>query len=408
MEINSSRRQDMAVITTVGLVHGLSHFFHLFIPPLLPWLLPEFGLSFTGLGASMTLFFLLSAIGQALAGGLVDRYGPRRVLQGGILCFLAASLTLAAAQNYVMLLFAAALAGLGNSVFHPADFTVLNRRVATERLSHAFSVHGLSGNLGWAAAPLFLTALAHALGWRMAALSCALLALSAVLLLEWRPVRQSLEVPSLPVSNSPLISHPLAFLSSPAVWLCFLFFLLITSAFGALQNFAPTVLEKLYGLPVAAAAAALSTYLAGGALGIFVGGFLARHHAQTRIIGMALTLAAALALVLAAQWVSPSLVPALMLLIGFCTGTAGPSRDLLVRQAATARFGQHAFGRVYGFVYAGLDLGLAVSPLAYGQLMDRGHYSGVLIGVAAFQILAIAAAQAVGRNQPPAHQAPTS
>jgi len=154
--------QDVETISLVGFVHGVSHFFHLLLPPLFPWLMADFGLSFTGIGATMTAFFVVSAIGQALAGFLVDRFGAARVLAGGIGCFVAASLLLAVADGYFALIAVAALAGLGNSVFHPADFTVLNRHVSQARLGHAFSVHGLSGNLGWAAAPLFLTAIASA------------------------------------------------------------------------------------------------------------------------------------------------------------------------------------------------------------------------------------------------------
>jgi Arabinose efflux permease len=138
-------RSDVRVIGLVGFAHGTSHFFHLLLPPLFPWLMPEFGLSFTQAGAMMTVFFVVSALGQAASGFVVDRIGPRRVLLAGIACFVLAALVLAAANGYAMLLAVGALAGLGNSVFHPADFTVLNRKVSPARLGHAFSVHGPVG-----------------------------------------------------------------------------------------------------------------------------------------------------------------------------------------------------------------------------------------------------------------------
>ena len=156
--------RDIETISLIGFVHGVSHFFHLLLPPLFPWLMPEFGLSFTGIGTTMTVFFIVSGVGQATAGFLVDRFGAARVLGGGISCFALAGVVLHFATGYPMLILVATLAGLGNSVFHPADFTVLNRHVSQPRLGHAFSVHGLSGNLGWAAAPLFLTAIATAAG----------------------------------------------------------------------------------------------------------------------------------------------------------------------------------------------------------------------------------------------------
>ena len=150
----SSLRQDATVISLVGFAHGTSHFFHFMIPPLFPWLMAEFGLSFTQVGLAMTVFFVVSGVGQALAGFVVDRFGALRVLAGGIALLALSGLVLASAQSFPMLLAAAMVAGLGNSVFHPADFTLLNRRVSPPRLGHAFSVHGLSGSLGWAASPV--------------------------------------------------------------------------------------------------------------------------------------------------------------------------------------------------------------------------------------------------------------
>ncbi len=390
--------RDIETISVIGFVHGVSHFFHLLLPPLFPWLMPEFGLSFTGIGTTMTVFFIVSGVGQATAGFLVDRFGAARVLGGGITCFALAGIVLHFATGYPMLVLVTALAGLGNSVFHPADFTVLNRHVSQPRLGHAFSVHGLSGNLGWAAAPLFLTAIATAAGWRNAALGASLVALLALGLLYWR--RQAIADPvGWHASKHAQTSGPaFGFLGSRAVWLCFLFFLLITAAFGAIQNFASPILQALYGLTITSAAAALSTYLLGGAAGIVLGGFLAQKGDHDRLIAAALGLAALLALLLASGMLPGWSVLPLMAGIGFCTGIAGPSRDLLVRRAATARFGQAAYGRVYGFVYSGLDLGLALAPVIFGALMDGRRFGAVLIGIAVLQTLAIFTALRVGKT----------
>ena len=393
--------RDFEVISLIGFAHAVSHFFHLLLPPLFPWLMNDFGLSFSAIGMTMTIFFVVSAIGQALAGFLVDRYGAARVLAGGIACFAAAALLLALADGYAMLALVGGVAGLGNSVFHPADFTVLNRHVSSPRLPHAFSIHGLSGNLGWALAPVFLTALAAAFGWRLAALAAAGLALFALALLFSR--RQTLADPPGWVAGAtsglgggePAVST-FAFLRAPGVWLCFLFFLLITTAFGAIQNFATPILQNLHGLSLAAGATALSAYLAGGAGGILAGGFLARKGEHEKLIAAALLVAALLALLVAGVPLAASAVLPLMAAIGFCTGIAGPSRDLLVRRAATSRFGQAAYGRVYGFVYSGLDSGLALAPLVFGGLMDGRRFATVLVGVAVLQGLAVLAALGVG------------
>ena len=393
------QHKDVEAIAVIGFVHGVSHFFHLLLPPLFPWLMEDFGLSFTGIGATMTAFFVISGIGQALSGFLVDRLGAARVLGGGIGCFFLAAALLALADGYAMLMLVAALAGLGNSVFHPADFTVLNRHVSQPRLGHAFAVHGLSGNLGWALAPVFLTAIAASAGWRAAASSAAMVAAAALALLFWR--RQALSNPPgfVHVKQEDAGISVFAFLASPAVWMCFAFFFLITTAFGAIQNFATPILQNLYGLSLALAASALSTYLLGGAAGILGGGFLAHKGEHERLIALALGAAALLAIALATLPLPSWSILPLMAGIGFCTGVAGPSRDLLVRRVATSRFGQAAYGRVYGFVYSGLDAGLALAPIVFGVFMDNGRFAQVLIGIAVLQALAILTALRAGGTE---------
>ena len=390
-------RSDVRVIGLIGFAHGTSHFFHLLLPPLFPWLMPEFNLSFTGIGVVMTVFFVVSGVGQALSGFVVDRIVPRRVLLAGIACFILAGLLLSVASSYAMLLAVGALAGLGNCVFHPADFTVLNRKVSTARLGHAFSVHGLSGNIGWAIAPVYLTGIAAAAGWRAAALGAA-----AVGALAWAVLWLRRDATEL-IEDGAKVSHrstatTFGFLGVGAVWMCFAFFLLITAAFGALQNFATPVMQNVYGLTIAAAATTLTAFLLGGAAGIVTGGVLAvRGASHDRLIAVALGCAAGVALLIASGVLPAWSISLAMGAMGFCGGIAGPSRDLLVRRAATARFGQQAFGRVYGFVYSGLDIGLAISPLAFGPLMDAGRFGAVLLGVGLLQGLAVLTALRVGK-----------
>ncbi|HRH75677.1 MAG TPA: MFS transporter, partial [Zoogloea sp.] len=228
-------RQDAYVIALVGFAHGVSHFFHLLLPPLFPWLMPEFGLDFVGIGSTMTVFFVVSGVGQALSGLAVDRFGPVRVLAAGISCFIAAGVLLAQADSFAALMLVAAVAGLGNSVFHPCDFTILNRNVSTPRLGHAFSVHGLSGNLGWALAPVFMTGIAAHSGWRVAALAAGLLAVPALALIVLG--RRHLVDESRDAAPAGRPVTTLEILKVGPVWMCFAFFFLLTMAFGAFQNF---------------------------------------------------------------------------------------------------------------------------------------------------------------------------
>jgi len=383
------------VISAVGFAHATSHFFHFVLPPLFPWLMREFGLSFTQVGAAMTVFFVVSGVGQALAGFVVDRVGALRVLVFGVGALSLAAFGIASAQSYPMLLAAAGLAGLGNCVFHPADYSLLNRRVSAPRLGHAFSVHGLTGSLGWAAAPPFVLALATAWNWRVAAAGAGLVgcAALAVLLLNHRQLDDS-------AARAEAARRPggsFAFLGVGVVWMCFAFFLVAVMAFGGLQNFAAPIFQRSYGVSLAYATTGLTAYLLASAAGTAAGGFFAsKGQHQERLVGACLAGAALCSVALASTLVPAWTLPALMGLMGFGVGFTGPSRDILVRRAATSRFGSGAYGRIYGFVYSGIDTGLAIAPIVFGTLMDAGRYSGVLWGVALLQSAAIVTALAVG------------
>jgi MFS family permease len=399
----ASLRSDAEVIGLVGLAHGTSHFFHLMLPPLFPWLMRDFALSYTEAGLLMTVFFVVSGVGQALAGFVVDRIGARPVLYFGIGLLAISGLLLGLSDSYVMLVATAGVAGLGNSIFHPADFTLLNHRVAPPRLGHAFSVHGLSGNLGWASAPVFMAGIASVADWHAAGFAAAAVGFTVLAILWLR--RDVLAdaarevVTHADASRDAKASSQLGFLQSGAVWLCFAFFFLTTAAFGILQNYAPAILGEVYGVTLAIATAGLTAYLLGSAAGMLTGGFLAaRSEHSERLIAMALGLAATTAIVIASGAPAAWMLLPLMAVMGFGVGVAGPNRDLLVRRAATSRFGKAAFGRVYGFVYSGLDTGLAMSPLLFGPMLDAGRFQEALVAVAVLQASALLTAWRVASS----------
>jgi FSR family fosmidomycin resistance protein-like MFS transporter len=385
-------RQDARVIGLVGLAHGVSHFYHLILAAIFPWLKPAFNLSYAELGLLMTVFFIVSGVGQVLAGFVVDRVGATRVLMGGLALLGAAALILAGAQGYPMLMFGSLIAGLGNSVFHPADYTLLNQRVSKARLAHGFSVHGISGNLGWAAAPVFLGAVAAASSWRSAVMVSS--ALPAVMLLLIFFNRSYLCAdPVAPKTAGPAEEGSFAFLRLPTVWMCFSFFFLSSIALGGIQSFASTSLVALYDVSLASATTAYTAYMLASAGGMVAGGFIAaRSLNHDRTIVIAFALAAALALLLALAVVPGWMVIPLMGAVGLASGVAGPSRDLLIRSAAPA----NATGRVFGVVYSGLDSGLSVGPLLFGALMDAHHPAWVFICIGLFQALSILTAVGVG------------
>ena len=270
-------RRDARVIGVVGFAHGTSHFFHLLLPPLFPWLMHDFGLNFTEVGALMSIFFVISGIGQASAGFAVDRFGPRRVLMFGV-AMLSERFTLALATHYWALALAAGLPVWATAYFIRSTSPFSIAACRPSGLGYAFSVHGLTGNLGWAAAPVFMAGITALAGWHWAGFGAGLLATIVLAVLIWQ--RDLLDVHETGTHAShaaatPKMTSTFAFLQSSAVWLCFSFFFVTTLALGVLQSFSPTLLNRIYGLSLAAATSCLTAYLLGGAIGIVAGGFLA-------------------------------------------------------------------------------------------------------------------------------------
>ena len=390
-------KRDATVIGLVGLAHGTSHFSHLLLAPLFPVFIRDFGLSYSDVGLLVSIFFVISGVGQALAGFVVDRLGARPVLFAAIFCFLLAALSASQATGYSGLVLVACLAGLGNAPFHPADFTILNQRVSAPRLGHAFSAHGLTGNLGWALAPVFLVGITALADWRTAYFAAATLYAVVLSVLFWQRDHLRTEV-VVREQNAPRGAE-LAYLKLPVVWWCFAFFLLSTMTLAVVQSFAPSILQSLHGVSMEAATLTVSAYMLSGAVGMLVGGFVAAYGQQhrlssERVVAYAMSAGALLLLVCATGWLGNVGTMVALAATGFAVGVGGPSRDMMIKKATP----KGATGRVYGTVYSGLDVGFALSPVVFGQLMDRGWYSATLVGAALVLFLAVFAALGVGRR----------
>ena len=381
-------KHDASVIGLVGMAHLISHFSQLLLAPLFPWLKTEFNVSYAELGFLMTVFFVVSCAVQAASGFVVDKFGPRPVLFAGLALIGVAAFGYSLSTSYWMLAGAAVIGGIGNGVFHPVNYTLLNRKVSAPRLGHAYSVHGITGSLGWALAPAILVPLAFAYSWRVALTAAGVLTFTvlAVQLLN----RDKLTLPVVVANRSnPATDSNFGFLRIPAVWMCFAFFFWFAAVLSVIQTFAPSAAQRLHDVPVALVAICLTIDMLGSAGGMVLGGFLAADARRCeRVVGLGFGIAAASALLLALGNLYAWTVPVLFGLMGFASGVAGPSRDLLVKKSTP----DNASGRVYGVVYAGLDIGQALAPLLFGMLMDNGQYRSVLLGLVLLQGVLVASA----------------
>ncbi|GGH19989.1 MFS transporter [Alsobacter metallidurans] len=380
--------RDVRVMSLVGVAHFASHFFQLVLPPLFPLIQKDLGVSFTELGAVMAAFFAASGICQVAAGFAVDRIGPQIVLPFGIaLCGGAVALA-GLVPGYWGLLPAAALAGMGNSVFHPADYAILTGRIARSRIGRAYSVHTVLGTLGWACAPVTMLLLAQGFGWRTALVQVGVAGLILAALVA--AAHQTLRVERV-ASTAGGKSDWRLLLAGP-ILACLVYFILLAIAQIGSQNFLPSLLPLAQGSTLAFAAQATTFYLVCSAIGSLAGGYLADWTPNhERIVGAGLLAAGALTLVVGFVALGG---PALLLMLGaagFLTGATIPSRDMLVRSATPPG----ATGKVFGFVYSGLDIGATIAPLAIGAFIDHGAPRAAFAFIAGGLLATIASAVAV-------------
>lgn len=384
-------RADAGVIGLVGIAHLVSHFSQLLLAPLFPWLKDAFQVSYIELGFLMTVFFVVSCAVQTTSGFLVDRFGPRPILFAGLALLAVAAFGFAASPSYASLALFSVVAGIGNGVFHPVDYTLINRKVSQPRLGHAYSVHGISGSLGWALAPALLVPLAIAFSWRVALVAAGCFALAVLVVLWFNRAQLDLPptAPAKPAHAAQPAEGSFDFLRIPAVWMCFAFFFFYAVVLSVVQAFAPEAARQLHNVPQALAAACLTVYMVCSAGGMVLGGFLASDPARCeRVVGAGFGLAALVALLIGFGPLPALAVPALFGAMGFASGIAGPSRDLLVKRSTP----ENSTGRVYGVVYSGLDIGQALAPLVFGALMDHHNYRGVWLGLVIMQAVLIASA----------------
>jgi MFS family permease len=386
-------RTDAKVIGLVCTAHLMSHFYSLVVPPIFFLLTEEFGVGYAAMGLATSMFYVASGLLQTPAGFLVDRLGGRAVLAGGLGFVSAGTLLIGFAPSYPLLLVAFMIAGAGNSVFHPADMAILNARIDPPRLGYAFSLHAVSGNLGWVVAPLFSVALATAFGWRTAMIAAGAIGLALTLLLAFQPAL-GVHASSSRGREKPKLRDDLRLLLSVPVLTCFAFFVFSSVTTVGLQTFSIPAMVGLYGVTVTAATGTLTGYLVGAVAGTLVGGVVAsrtRRHDAAAIAGILVAMVSVL--VLASGTLPPALLVVSMTLAGFCVGTVNPSRDIVVRDVTPA----HARGKVYGFVYSGIDLGSSIGPPVVGWLLDAGHPQLVFVASAGALFLGAATMFLLGR-----------
>jgi MFS family permease len=388
---------DAHIIAVVCVGHFLSHFYSLVLPPLFPLLRTELGVSYAALGGLITASAGASAISQPISGFLVDRFGARRMLAGGLALLGTAIALVGLAPSYWAMVAVMAAAGLGNGVFHPADYSIFNTRIHPRRLGRAYSAHSTSGSIGWVLSPIVVGGLTAAFGWRVAVTTVGAAGVATALFLSRQRALGDVHRAASPAAAARgpgFVAQVRPLLTTP-ILMAFAYFVLVAASMSGVQIFAVAAMVAIYDAPLTLAAGALTAYMLGSAAGIVCGGFLAdRMHRHDMFAGGGMAVAAALTLVFASGAPPAATLAGLLALIGFSKGATNPSRDLLVRRASPPG----ASGKVFGFVYAGLDLGSLVMPPVYGWLLDRGEPRAVFVVAAVLMALTMLTVLEVGRR----------
>ncbi len=398
--------RDARVVGLVGGAHFFSHFYIMALPPLFPLLSTELGVSYTALGGIITAFALAAGVGMMPVGFIVDRFGARFVLIAGLGLMSTAYLLMGFASSYAALPVLAALGGLGNSVFHPADYAIINARVHERRLGRAFSIHSFTGYLGFALAPLLMSYLTALWDWRTAITLTGVAGLTMTLLLvlqrDWLRSEQRDERGRMThVGRRRSLGADLALFRSPAALVLFLFFVISALTTLGISSQSVSALVALHGISTLTAAGALSGFFIGSAIGVLGGGLLADHTDRYDLVAaFGFTSASASIATIGLFDLPQPLVFAALGLTGFMLGAILPSRDMLVRALAPPG----TIGKLYGFMSVGLEIGAASSPLLLGMMVDSGWPQGVFLSTALFMLgslsAAVVAARWVRRREP--------
>jgi FSR family fosmidomycin resistance protein-like MFS transporter len=385
----AAHANDLKVMSLVGTGHLFSHFYILLLPPLFPLLRDAYGVSYTALGLALALLNVATGATQAPVGFLVDRFGARRILIAGLALFSLAMGLVGVFPTYPALLVLMVVAGLGNSVFHPADYAILSSAVDQRRMGRAFSIHTFGGFAGFALAPPVIVGLTELFGWQVAMMLSGLggLVVALLMLLNRDILTSDADARRAGAAQAvPGSRDGIRLLLSAPILMALLFFIMLALTMGGYTSFGVAAIEGIYDLPLVEANLPLTAYLTVSAIGVLAGGWMAdrtrQHH---RVVGACFVGIVVFAAAIPALQPDIALTTVLFALAGFCSGMVPPARDMMVR--AVTPPGQS--GKVFGFVTTGFNIGGILAPLLFGLVLDLGEPGDVFWMIAGLSALTL-------------------
>ena len=368
---------DAKIISMVGVGYMLSHVYQLSLPPLFPLLKAEFDVSYAALGLAMSLFGFASGFGQTPVGFLVDRFGARPILVAGLVLQAGAVLLIGFASEYWQLVVLLTLAGFGHTVYHPADYAIMSASVDRTRLGRAYAIHAFSGNFGWDLTPAIMVGVTALWNWRTAFIAIGIVGLAYAIVIwiqsglldddtELRRERAREDGPK--DKESLGVIEGLKLLFSPALLMCFMFYLVASMGIGGIRNFSVAAFVEYRGMDLISVNSALTGLLLGSAIGILTGGVIADTVTRHKMIAaLCLGSAAGLVVLMGYAELSLALLIVVMTAAGFLSGMVSPIRDMVVRAITP----EGSAGKVFAFVSSGQNLAIGIVPVTFGWILDR-------------------------------------
>lgn len=377
-------RSEIKVMGLIGAGHFMSHFYLYSLPALIPLLKTDLDVSYTALGFMITCLNLIGGVIQAPMGVAVDRYGAKYILLAGLTLLSASFLCMGFVGSYIGILVLAVFAGIGNSVIHPADYSILTGTVKENKLGRAFSLHTFTGEFGGSFAPIVMVWLATLWDWRMALILAGLFGLGVVGAVASQ--RHSLiddTDRAADKTDAPQAGR-LKTILSPAMLLFFAFFMFISLSTQGMASFGITGLIEVQEFALTDATYALTIFLFSSSMGVLLGGYIAdRVQRQERTMFIAVLISAGFVALPAFFNFAPAAMWVIFIIAGLAQGVTRPARDMMVRAATPP--GQ--IGMVFGFVSVGLSVGSSFAPVFFGWILDNHDPRLVFIFVAVFLLL---------------------
>lgn len=393
--ISEAMQPQVKILGLVGAGHFMSHFYSMSIPPLIPFLHDDLGISFTLIGAILSAKSMTSGLLQLPAGIAVDRYGAKVILSGGLLMCAAGMALLGIADSWAMLILAVVVMAMGNCVFHPADYSILTGSMDERYMGRSFSVHTFCGHLGNAVAPAVLLTIAVYWSWRASLLLSAVVGLLIFIGLatQWSAMRDEAMPQKKKKKKTDEATEGkelsgwqimLQVLKSPPLIFLFFFFTMSNLAQGGLKNFSIAGLEAVHGTDLKIAGSALTGFLFASAFGVLLGGWVAdRWKKHDLVAAVALFICGAVVLLVGEIDLHWLVLIFTFSVAGLVNGIIRPARDMMIRNASP----KGSAGKTFGFVYSGEFIGGGVAPVAYGFLLDIGQPEWIFWSSAVFFVM---------------------